>query len=221
MNNNAERKKVLVTGSTGFVGRALKNRLENIGYIVIGLNRDITIPDTFKELKDQNIYYVFHLAAKTVVTDSWESPFSFYNTNIIGTANVLDYCRHEDIDLTFISAYIYGIHAEPVISEDCTIRPNNPYAHSKYLAEQLCEFYAKEFNVRINIVRPFNVYGIGQSCNFIIPYIIKQAINNKYIRVKDLSPKRDYVYLEDFIDACILCMDVSRGYSVYNIGSGY
>jgi len=106
------------------------------------------------------------------------------------------------------------------ISEDDSAQPNNPYAHSKYLAEQACEFYSKEFGVNAVIIRPFNIYGIGQSDKFLIPHIIKQALEDKEIKVKDLTPRRDYVYLDDLMDVLMLTMESTKKFAVYNIGSG-
>ena len=96
---------------------------------------------------------------------------------------------------------MYGIPKKLPVSEDDDILPNNPYAHSKYLAEQLCEFYAKEFKLKITIIRPFNVYGIGQKEEFLMPLIIKQVLNDETIKVQNINPKRDYIYLDNLINA--------------------
>jgi nucleoside-diphosphate-sugar epimerase len=140
----------------------------------------------------------------------------------MGTGQVLEFCRMRSIPLVYMSAYLYGRPLKLPISEDDAIRPNNPYAHSKYLAEQLCEFYAHEFGVKTIILRPFNIFGPGQSEQFLVPLIIRQALERNEIKVKTLSPKRDYIYLDDVIDAAILAMKLVREpFAVYNIGSGY
>ena len=73
----------------------------------------------------------------------------------------------------------------------------------------------------LTIIRPFNVYGIRQSGNFLIPTIIRQALEEPQIIVKDLLPKRDFVYLEDLLSALLATLNVSlKGYNIYNIGSG-
>ena len=70
------------------------------------------------------------------------------------------------------------------------------------------------------IIRPFNVYGMGQNEKFLIPYIIRQALEDKEIKVKDLTPRRDYIYLDDLIDALMLTVESTNKFAVYNIGSG-
>lgn len=216
-------KRVLVTGSRGFVGSALKKRLLSEGYEVLEMDadNDVAAPASFSRLEEARPAHVFHLAGKTFVPESWQDPLAFYNTNVTGTMNVLDFCRRNGASLTYVSAYLYGVPERLPIPEDAPIRPNNPYAHSKYLAEQLCEFYAREFNVRTTVVRPFNVFGPGQAERFLIPFIIRQAIEENEIRVKDLAPKRDYVYIDDLVDALVVSMGSKEGFAVYNVGSGY
>lgn len=215
--------KVLVTGASGFIGRALTKALVRQSDEVIGLRSrdgDIADPATLKPYAGVDFYRVFHLAAKTFVPDSWNDPLAFYHTNVLGTANVLEFCRARGVPLTFVSAYIYGQPEKLPIREDSPIRPNNPYALSKYLAEQLCQFFVKEFYSRITIVRPFNVYGKGQALKFLIPSIIQQAEHAPVIKVKDLAPKRDSIYIDDLVRALILALPREKEMAIYNIGSG-
>lgn len=217
-------KKVLITGSTGFIGKKLKEKLLKQKYEVVEMSTsigDITDISTFNNINLESISHIFHLAAKTFVPDSWIDTARFYDVNIMGTVNILEYCRKFDINLTFISAYLYGQPNVLPIIEEHIPKPNNPYGHSKYLAEQVCQFYSQEFQVKTTIIRPFNVFGIGQNSDFLIPHIINQAIYEKEIRVKDLIPKRDYIYIDDLIDAIIKTQMLEKNFSVYNIGSGH
>lgn len=214
---------ILITGSNGFIGSKLKSRLIELNYDIIEVNSsdgDISDFNSIKNINFENISHVFHLAAKTFVPDSWINPQEYYKVNSFGTLNVLELCKRYNKSLTFISSYIYGQPESLPVSEEHKLNPNNPYAHSKFMSEQFCEFYAKQFNVDITVIRPFNVYGLGQNKKFLIPLIIDQAMNNNEIKIKDLSPKRDYVFLEDLIEALILTIN-KKGYSIYNIGSGY
>lgn len=122
--------------------------------------------------------------------------------------------------MTFVSAYLYGKPEKLPISEFDEIQSNNPYAHSKYLAEELCKFYSEFYAVKVTIARPFNIYGKNQKDHFLIPYIIKQVLNNEVIQVKDLNPKRDYIYLEDLVDGLVKTMENNKQFSIYNFGSG-
>lgn len=215
--------KILVTGASGFIGRALVSRLKASGRDVVPVasaDGDIASRKTLEKFAQQNIAHVFHLAGKTFVPDSWDDPQAFCQTNVLGTVNVLEFCRKNRIPMTYVSAYVYGHPDSLPISEDSAIRPSNPYALTKRLAEEACEFYASAYDLPVTTIRPFNVYGIGQGSNFLIPSIIHQALNEPQITVKDLLPKRDYVYLEDLLAALLVTLDRQKGYGIYNAGSG-
>lgn len=216
-------KSILVTGSSGFIGLSLVQHLELLGFNVLKFDTamgDVSEYDFLNEYNDIEIYHIFHLAAKTFVPDSWENPLDFYKTSVLGTGNILELCRHKSIPLTFVSAYLYGLPEKLPISEDDKIQSNNPYAHSKYLAEDLCRFYSEYYNAKVTIVRPFNIYGKNQKDMFLIPYIIKQVLHDDVIKVKDLNPKRDYIYLDDLITGLIKTLDNKKQFSIYNFGSG-
>ncbi len=215
MNNN-----VLVTGSKGFIGSLLVTQLQSKGYTVFEWdenNGDISTTT----IKLQNINHIFHLAAQTFVPKSWDEPYSFYKSNTLGTINVLEYCKTKEISLTFISAYVYGAPNTLPINESHELKPANPYMHSKILAESACKFYSDNYDVKVNIIRPFNIYGPGLSDRFLIPEIILQTLSNsEEIKVQDLSPKRDFVYIDDLIDAILLSMKSDGYYNIFNVGSG-
>lgn len=216
-------KKILVTGAGGFIGRALTAYLQKNGEQVTALTSgelDITDEQAVEALPVSRIGHIVHLAGKTFVPRSWEAPAEFIETNTFGTMHMLELCRKHKIPMTYISAYIYGQPERNPIRETDRVCPNNPYAKSKYMAEELCEFYARQFDVRVSVIRPFNVYGAGQKDNFLIPQIIRHAMREDSIRVMDLSPRRDYVYLEDLLEAITLTVKNVQEYDVFNIGSG-
>jgi len=214
---------ILVTGASGFIGSALTKRLRDDGYQVVALNSsdgDISSPSTWQNRINADISHMFHLAGKTYVPDSWDNPYAFYETNTLGTESVLEFCREKGVPLTYISAYIYGVPKRLPIAENAPIQPNNPYAHSKYLSEELCRFYASNFGQAVSVIRPFNVFGAGQSAHFLIPMIVQQALKHDEIVVNDLSPKRDYVHISDLVDALIATLSLRHGFNLFNIGSG-
>jgi nucleoside-diphosphate-sugar epimerase len=88
------------------------------------------------------------------------------------------------------------------------------------MAESACRFYSDNFHVKITIFRPFNVYGPGQSDRFLVSEIVSKVLDPAIhtVEVMDLRPKRDYVYLDDFVRAMIMSLDGLSG--IYNIGSG-
>lgn len=180
---------------------------------------DIADPQMVAQLEPAD--HVFHLAARTFVPDSWDDITGFLSANVLGTANVLAYCRRVSAPLTFVSAYVYGRPSQLPIREDTPPRPNNPYALSKFLAEQLCEFSARADGTRVTVVRPFNIYGAEQPARFLIPTILKQVAAGGPIRVMDLAPKRDYLHVDDLVALLARTVDtVESDYRVVNAGSG-
>lgn len=212
-----------MTGAGGFIGRRLVRTLASAGYPVLELGSadgDIADPETLERFHAGSLSFVFHLAGRTYVPDAWREPADFQRVNVIGTANVLELCRKLKIPLTYVSAYLYGIPASLPVNESDRIEPNNPYALSKFLAECVCNFYAAHFNVPVTIIRPFNIYGIEQKAHFLIPEIIAQVKTGQSIRVKDLAPRRDYLYLDDLVDGLMRTMEGKPGCRVYNLGYG-
>lgn len=211
---------ILVTGATGFLGRHLVEALQSQRYGVrthSSHQGDIaTCP-----LPIEGTAHVFHLAAKSFVPDSWTNPQAFYVANVMGTLNVLEHCRGNGTSLTLISSYVYGQPRKLPVAEDHPLSAFNPYAHSKILAEELGRFYEQHYGLRIVIVRPFNIYGPGQTPPFLIPLIVEQALDpaTPAIRLKDLRPRRDYVYVDDATELLLRTLNGNvRG--TYNLGSG-
>ena len=212
--------KVLVTGATGFIGRHLVARLENMGKQVVCVSRATGFDITRDRLPLEGVTHVFHLAACVGVEEAWRLPIDYLNTNALGTARVIDQCRGR-CSMTFVSAYVYGNPRRLTIRESDPVDVQNPYALSKLLGEQICAFYARFYEVPIVALRPFNIYGPGQDSRLVIPHIVEQFLDSRrrVVLVKDLAPSRDYVYISDAIEGIILASQVASG-SVFNIGSG-
>ncbi len=213
--------KILLTGSTGFVGKNLIPKLINLGYDVIQLSSkdgDIAKEETWINLPRTEI--VIHLASKTSVPESWAKSHDYINCNLMGTVNALNYCKQHNSKLIFISSYLYGNPDQLPINENASLKPTNPYALSKLLSEQVCEYYSKSENIKIVILRPFNIFGPGQSDNYLIQFIISQLETSNITKVKDLIPKRDYIYIDDFTDAIVKSLTLNSNFNVFNIGSG-
>ncbi len=214
--------KVLITGANGFIGKHLIEKLnvEKNYSLVLKTSKDGRVENEDTWIKFPKADVLIHLAAKSFVPDSWKNPNSYLQTNVLGTQNAINYCKKNNARIIFISSYLYGNPFKLPIDENAQINPTNPYALSKFFAEQICEFYSKSAQVNCTILRLFNVYGIGQSDNFLIPSIMKQASSSNQIEVVDLSPKRDYVYISDVVDAIYQSILYPQIFEIFNIGFG-
>lgn len=211
----------LITGAGGFIGQALCASLRAKRWNILPLNSadgDVAAAETWKSLPPARV--VFHLAGRSYVPDSWVRGPDFVSANVAGTEYALAYCRAHGARLALASAYVYGIPQRLPIREADPASPNNPYALSKRLSEQLCEFAAQHQGVAATVLRIFNVFGPGQRPEFLIPKILRQVAVGREIRLLDLTPRRDYVYLSDVVDAFIKASNASVGFRVINIGSG-
>lgn len=220
-------KKILVTGGCGFVGSVLVKRLKDEEAKVIVLDAktggDLRNWETLASLNDcENLDLVYHLAALSYVPYSWEHPREVYETNVIGTLNILEFCRQKRAkQMVFISSYVYGQPKYLPVDEAHPVEPAAPYNWSKHIAEGLCQAYAAGFGIKCVILRPFNVYGIGQNPRFLIPTIIDQAVLRSEIVLDDPRPKRDLLYLDDMVEALVAAgRYVPKTFEVFNIGYG-
>ncbi|MBI3294158.1 MAG: NAD(P)-dependent oxidoreductase [Deltaproteobacteria bacterium] len=215
---------ILVTGSEGFIGRALCRRLQAEEFEVHRFSRSlghqILSEEAFRPFYDKPIGQVVHLAGESFIPTSWETPGPFYAMNTLGTQRVLDFCRRMGSRLIYFSSFVYGAPKYLPIDEEHPIAPLNPYTHSRWLAEELCEFYSQRFSVDSAILRPFNIYGPGQDERFLISQCVGQWKRGERVQVKSLTPRRDYLYLDDLVEATLLVIRNRELSGVFNIGSG-
>lgn len=214
-------KRFVVTGAGGFLGCRLVSALRVGSAEVLALGRksgfDILRDDAPLQAGD----HVFHLAAVTGVPDSWDDPVQFHHVNAHGTVRMLDSCRRVGASFTYVGAYIYGVPRELPISELHPIDVNNPYAFSKWMGEQACGWYSSTYELPVTAIRLFNVYGAGQSDRFVIARIVSQILDSgtQEIHLMDLSPRRDYLHVDDAV-AALLASVPRSGMRIFNVGSG-
>jgi len=213
---------ITITGSEGFLGKLICKKLEILGHKLIKIDfaygLDVTNPEVFSNSIDSELF--IHLAAKSYVPDSMNNPADFYYTNIVGTLNVLEAARKNNARVIFFSSYIYGNPEFLPVTENHPHSPHNPYAQSKLIGEDLCRAYFRDFGVPIIIFRPFNIYGLGQGDNFLIPTILKQIYSGQ-VRLMDPNPKRDYIHCDDIVEAVAIAAEMKDPkFEIFNLGSG-
>jgi len=215
--------KVAVAGSDGFVGHHVCSQLEANGHSVIKIDitNGLDLCDNSIVSKIEQIDAFIHLANLVYVPASYENPEKFYRINYLTTLNALEICRKYNARLIYASSYIYGTPQYLPVDENHPINPFNPYAQTKVICEKLCEGYHRDFKVKVSILRPFNIYGVGQKGMLLIPEIIGQLKEGKKeIQLKAASPRRDYVNVKDVAGAFVACLDDTNDYSVFNVCSG-
>ena len=220
------KKKVLVTGSTGFIGTHLTDRLKEAGTTIFGLSRSSSHPVDIRKWIDVKRApisdIVYHLAASTDAKQAFSNPKVTYQTNVLGTANILEYCRIKDVEkIIFASSFVYGNPEYLPIDENHPTNPVNPYMRSKIISEGLCKSFCEKYGINCIILRASNVYGLGQKEDFLIPSIMKQIFELKKLVLRDPEPKRDFLYIDDLVSAYINAgKKDGRGCEIFNIGLG-
>jgi UDP-glucose 4-epimerase len=219
-------KNVLITGGEGFIGSNLARFLaknNNIKIFDIKTGKDIRNLDLLKkELKD--VDYVFHFAGLISVEESIRKPLEYIESNVVGSYNVLKAALDAGIKKVIFasSAAVYGDCPENPKKENIHLTPKIPYSILKLTTERIMEAFR---NDRLDTVslRFFNVYGPGQKLNSsysaVIPTFINNALKNENLVIfGDGKQTRDFIYIKDVINACILAAE--KGSGEFNIGSG-
>lgn len=230
--------KILVTGADGFIGSHLVEALVIKGYKVKAFvfynsfsswgwldslpekviskieifSGDIRDPNGVREAIS-DCSYVFHLAALISIPYSYHSPDSYIDTNIKGTLNVLQASKSFNLKRVLITSTseVYGTAIKIPIDEKHPKQAQSPYSASKIGADAISDSFYRSFNLPVTIVRPFNTFGPRQSARAIIPTIISQLLNNQIeIKLGDLSPTRDFVYVKDTVEAFIKIADTDK-----------
>ena len=241
----ATEKKFLITGATGFIGSHLTEFLVKKGYSVKAFDRyninnswgwldhseiknDVEI--CLGDIRDYDSVYnalsgcsvVFHLAALIGIPYSYISPLAYLKTNIEGTYNVLEASKKLNLDQILITSTseTYGSAKFLPMNEEHTLSGQSPYAASKISCDFLTQSYNLSFNLPTKIVKPFNTYGPRQSPRAIIPSIILQILSEvKEIKLGNLSPLRDFTYVDDTVSGILEIFNCSNLFGqITNIG---
>jgi len=232
-------KSVCITGGTGFIGSHLCRRLVKEGASVSIITEESDSPAFLKDIRDSVYIHqcditdidplnsvlkeirpelVYHLAAKLDTGTGFEVIDPLIEINLRGTINTLKASTEAGVNrFIFIgTSDVYG-PTEEACSENSPLNPISPYGASKAAAE----FFVRQCNIPWVILRPFIIYGEGQSPDMFIPQLINAALKGNDFSMTAGKQTRDFLYIDDFIDACIsagLRMEAER--EIINIASG-
>lgn len=248
----SKQKKVLITGITGFVGSHLTDYLiSKGGFKIFGLKRvnsnlrnieehldSITLIDG--DLTDQTSLinlikisqpdYIYHLAALSWVTPSWDMPAAYMQTNAIGTINLFEALRETNLKpriLVSCTPEEYGDvpQNEIPITENTRLAPVNLYAASKTAQDVVCQAYSASYGLKVIRTRAFNHEGprrktLGAIASFAYQIAkIEKGLQKPIIKVGNLSAKRNFTDVRDMVEAYYLAMEKGVPGELYLIGS--
>ena len=233
-------KNAVVTGSQGFVGKYLRQELENQNYTVIGLDIQpgdgvlavdlLDAQQVEKAIIQTMPDIIIHLAGQASVSKSWEIPQKTMEINVIGAINLMEAVRKHKPDCRMVlvgSSDEYGNlgDAGKRVKEDMEAKPQTPYAVSKKAQEEMARVYCKAYGLQICMTRSFNHGGAGQRKGFLIPDFASgiaavECGEQSCIRVGNLTSRRDFTHVKDVVRAYRLLAEQGHAGEVYNVGSG-
>ncbi|MDC0052033.1 SDR family NAD(P)-dependent oxidoreductase [bacterium] len=240
--------KSLVTGGAGFIGSNLVDQLVKKGHKVIILDnfstgrrsnlshhkkknvKIVNVDISSKTKLDKyfkNVNYVFHLAGLADIVPSIENPEKYFNSNVVGTLNVIGASKKIKLKkfIFAASASCYGIPKKFPTDESAKIQPMYPYALTKWQAEELVMHWVKIYNFPAISFRFFNAYGprsrTSGSYGAAFGVFLAQKLANKPLTiVGNGNQTRDFIHVSDLVNGIIKAATSNKKGEIYNIGSG-
>lgn len=233
------KKRVLITGAAGFIGGHLLRYFHNLGYETQGWIRsnsilfdtiysikkvDMSSPEEIRNVVESfkpNI--IIHCAGIGNVGYSIEHPFDDYESNVTILHNLLFSIKSLSYNpkVVFLSsAGVYGNPSKLPICEDDLLSPISPYALHKYMSEEVCDYFIKNFDADISIARIFSVYGPGLKKQIFWDMWNKSQLATEIHMFGTGDESRDYIYIDDLVQAIFLIATNETDEYIFNIANG-
>jgi len=243
-------KKIFITGAAGFIGFHLCLYLKKQGNFVFGLDNfnpyyslelkklrskilkennieiikaDLNNKKLLHKILSNNFTHVVHLAAQAGVRHSFEKPFDFVNSNLVGFVNLLEAIKHhKNIKLIFASSSsIYGSNEKiPFNTQDKTDFPTNLYGATKKANELIAYSYHHLYKIPTIGLRYFTVYGPFGRPDMAYFIFTKNILEEKEIQIfNNGNMKRDFTYIDDIVKGTAASLDYETSFEVFNLGN--
>jgi dTDP-glucose 4,6-dehydratase len=239
---------IYVTGCLGFIGSHFTRRMLESGYYVHGIDKEtyaahVGLLKEFKEFRNFKYHNVaiedvdhlmdcdviVNFAAESHVGKSVISGDEFIDSNIVGVKNLLDLIRRKPENEAELPRFlhistdeVYGDILGASHKETDMLCPSNPYSASKAAADMLINAWSRTYGLTYNIVRPTNNYGKYQYPEKLIPLCVKNILRGKKIHLHNQGlPVRNWLHVEDTVDAVEAVMLSGEANEVYNVSGGY
>lgn len=235
----------LVTGAAGFIGSSIAHKLVSLGHRVTTIDNLSTgkrsvIPEGVELLEgdcgraesmsliaDRSFDAIIHMAGQSSGEVSFDDPIYDLNTNTASTLLLLQHARRTGCrKFVYASSMsVYGDHPDdPCCTEEAATVPKSFYAVGKLASENYLRIFSDNFGIDCTALRFFNVYGVGQNLDNLrqgmASIFLAMAIRNRHVFVKGGKDRfRDFVYIDDVVDAVLKATENGHGFSLYNVST--
>jgi UDP-glucose 4-epimerase len=234
-------KTVLITGGKGFLGRAVARKFKEYGYRVVGIGYgqfgqddlhqhgfdlwfDLPVNMANLQTINESFSIIIHCAGCGSVQDACLEPLNNYNKTVQSTVEVLEYIRLYHPSALFVypsSAAVYGAKDDAPIDEMEYLNPISTYGYHKRMVEQLADLYAKNYNMKIAIIRFFSIYGPMLQKQLLWDAAIKLRTNNKEVLFWGTGEEtRDWIHIDDAVHLIYKLTELMPSNIVVNGASG-